>query len=141
MLYPALLLAALAIATPMSIAGVTAPDKPAPPPNIIIILSDTHRADYLGCYGFEGDISPNLDALAATSVLFKRAVAAAPWTKPSIASLFTSLLPQTHRVVDHNGKFWRRVDEHEKTSALPESAITLAEVLKARGYKTAGWCG
>lgn len=113
--------------------------SPTKRPNIIVLLSDTHRADYLGAYGFDGDISPNLDRLARSSVLFTHAITQAPWTKPAVASLFTSLHPLTHRVVDHEGKYWRKVGSEFKTSALPESAVTLAEALRAAGYRTAGW--
>jgi arylsulfatase len=108
-------------------------------PNIIVILSDAQRADYLGSYGFEGDISPNLDKLARSSALFTRAIAQAPWTKPSVATIFTSLYARTHRVVDHKGRFWNNVGDDFKTSALPDGATTLAEVLQAQGYRTVAW--
>jgi len=112
-----------------------------PRPNIIVILVDTLRADYLGAYGFEGDISPSLDALAEESVVFTHCVSQAPWTKPSVASLFTSMSPLTHRVTDHNGSFWRNVAGSMKTSSLPDQAQTLAESLQAAGYQTAAWIG
>ena len=57
------------------------------PPDIILVVADTLRADYLGCYGFQGDISPQIDALASESLVFDNGTAAAPWTKPSVASL------------------------------------------------------
>jgi len=84
-------------------------------------------------------VSPNLDALAKESVLFENAVSAAPWTKPSVASIFTSLLPQTHRVVDDRGHFWNQVKGAHKTDALPQQAVTLAEVLRGAGYRTAAF--
>ncbi len=119
----------------------SAPGESRRPVNIIVILVDTLRADYLGSYGFEGPVSPNLDALAAESVRFEHCISQAPWTKPSVASLFTSLYAETHRVTDHDDLFWRDVNENLKTSALPDEAITLAEVLRANGYATAGWVG
>ncbi|HXI03653.1 MAG TPA: sulfatase [Candidatus Saccharimonadales bacterium] len=108
-------------------------------PNVILILTDTLRPDYLGCYGFEGDVSPNLDALAGEAVRFTSVFSAAPWTKPAVASIFTSLDPRTHRVLDHEGKFWIKTGGDLKTTALPESAVTLAEVLAAAGYRTGAW--
>lgn len=63
------------------------------PPNVLLISIDTLRRDALGCYGARSDISPNLDALAARSIVFEQAVSQAPWTLPSHAALFTSLYP------------------------------------------------
>ncbi len=101
-------------------------------PDIIVILVDTLRADYLGCYGFQGEISPAMDRLALESIVYDNAVAPAPWTKPSVASLFTSLDPLTHRVR-------LVVPVHQVIDALPKEAWTLAEALEALGYETAAW--
>lgn len=119
--------------------GKDAADSIPSRPDIIVILVDTLRADYLGAYGFIGPISPHLDRLAEESIRFDRCISAAPWTKPSVASLFTSLLPETHRVLDHRGFYARDVSSGLKTGALPEQAITLAEILSKNGYRTAGW--
>ena len=107
------------------------------PPSIILIVVDTLRADYLGCYGFDGEISPRIDELAAESVVFENCSSHAPWTTPSMASMMTSLLPQAHGVAQspeapQDYHEWRR----QRTSAVPDSAITLAEVLRDRGYRT-----
>lgn len=110
-------------------------------PSILLILVDTLRADYLGTYGFQGPISPNLDRLARESIVFDRAYSQAPWTKPAIATLFTGLEVPVHRVTTHRGEYGeaggplRR--EGVETDALPEQAETLAEALKAAGYETA----
>jgi arylsulfatase A-like enzyme len=109
-------------------------ERSASPP-IILILVDTLRADYLGAYGFDGGISPNIDALASESVVFERCFSQAPWTKPSIASLFTSLQPAVHQVLTHQGRFGKR-DERPTTETLSEEVVTLAEALRAAGYAT-----
>ena len=67
-------------------------------PDVIVIVVDTLRADHLGSYGFDGPISPNLDRFAEESVVFTRCFSQAPWTKPAVASLITSLYPQVHRL-------------------------------------------
>jgi arylsulfatase A-like enzyme len=90
-------------------------------PNVIIYLIDALRADHLGCYGYQKPISPNIDAFAKDAILFENAIAQAPWTKPSIASIFTGLGPAAHGVDDG-------------VSALPAEATTLAEILRAAGY-------
>lgn len=97
-------------------------------PNILIYMVDTLRADHLGCYGYEKDISPNIDRLARENVLFSRAQANAPWTRPSIATLFTGLHPLVHGV-------------NTKMDTLPEEVTTLAETLAASGYRTGAVVG
>lgn len=110
-----------------------------PPPSIVFLLVDTLRADYVGAYGFQGEVSPNLDRLAGESILFDNAFSQAPWTKPSIASLFTSLHPEQHGVVAHRGRFGRREGEDRRANVLPRRAITLAELLRGAGYETAAF--
>ncbi len=96
-------------------------------PNIIFIIIDTLRADYLGCYGFDAeDLSPNLDALGADGAVYLNSFAQASYTKPSIASLMTSLYVSTHNTV-------------MKPDALPGDVTTLAEALRDRGYYTVGY--
>jgi choline-sulfatase len=108
-------------------------------PNVLIILVDALRADYLGCYGFKGDISPAIDTFSARSTIFKNCYAQASWTKPSVATLFTSLYPEQHGLIDE-GKRKPTAKERSalKTSVLSDSAVTLAEILKKNGYETVG---
>jgi len=94
-------------------------------PNLLLVVVDTLRADHLGCYGSTRDTSPQIDALATESVRYTRAYAAAPWTKPAVASMMTGLYPSHHGV-------------DRMLRVLPDSASTLAEVLRQRGYRTAG---
>jgi arylsulfatase A-like enzyme len=108
-------------------------------PSILFILVDTLRADYLGSYGFNGDISPNLDRLAAASIRFENCSSQAPWTKPSIASLFTSLYPGVHGVTNHDGMFWGDWTPGMEAGKLPEPALTLAEIMQKSGYRTAAF--
>jgi arylsulfatase A-like enzyme len=108
-------------------------------PSILFLLVDTLRADYLGSYGFGGDISPGLDRLAAESLRFENAFSQAPWTKPSIATLFTSLYPEVHGLTNHEGLFWGRGRPGMKTGVLPDEAVTLAELLREGGYRTAAF--
>lgn len=109
-------------------------------PPIIVIVIDTLRADYLGCYGFNGPVSPHLDRFAGESVLFEKCSAQAPWTTPSMASLLTSLYPEAHGVRlgpddPRDQQTWRLW----WTPAIPESTVTLAESLRDRGYRTAAF--
>lgn len=61
----------------------------APPRHIIVLAVDTLRPDHLGSYGYARPTSPELDALAAQSVVFERSWAPAPRTRPSFRSAFT----------------------------------------------------
>lgn len=115
----------------------TAPLGPKERPSFIVLLVDTLRADYLGAYGFEGAISPNLDRLAAESLLFENCFANAPWTKPSIATLFTSLPPAVHGVTDMGKATWS--GQGGLMQLLPEEAETMAERFQRAGYRTAAF--
>ena len=94
--------------------------KPVP---VILYLVDTLRADHLGCYGYERDTSPALDALAADGVRFESCQATSSWTKPASASVLTGLLPSQHGAV-------------HKVSALPTQHLLAAEAFQAAGYRT-----
>jgi len=114
-------------------------DTGAARPNIVLFLTDTLRADYLGSYGFQGDVSPAVDRLARESLRFRRAFTNAPWTKPSVASMFTSLYPQVHGLNNHSGNYWGGSSHERREGILPEAAATLAESLRERGYRTAAF--
>jgi arylsulfatase A-like enzyme len=99
-------------------------------PNITFLLLDTQRADRLGCYGYEREdgkqVSPVIDSLAAKGTRFDWCYSAAPWTRPSIASMFTGLYPTSHGA-------------YEPTRALPDWTVTMAEVMHEKGYLTGGF--
>ncbi len=93
-------------------------------PNVLLITIDTLRADHLGFHGYAKPTSPNLDALAAQSVVFDAAQASSSWTLPSLASALTGEPVSTHGC-------WNF------TSVLDDSFTTLTELLVAAGYDTA----
>jgi arylsulfatase A-like enzyme len=101
-----------------------------------MIVIDSLRADYLGCYGFDGAISPNIDRFASESVRYTRCLSQAPWTKPSVASLFTSTHPTTHGMTSNLDSFWIRPGEVDEIEVLSDDFVTLAEALRAAGYAT-----
>ncbi len=100
---------------------------PAPPhtPNVLLIVLDAVRAQSLSLYGYARPTTPQLERLAKAGVRFERTIAASPWTLPSHGSMFTGRFP------------------HELSATLRKpldaSYPTLAEVLSARGYLTAGF--
>ncbi|HVN83393.1 MAG TPA: sulfatase-like hydrolase/transferase [Candidatus Binatia bacterium] len=99
------------------------------PPNIFLLLIDTLRADRVSCYqpaGAQPPLTPFLAAFAEHSAVFRKAYAQSSWTKPSVASLFTSRYPSQHHVTEFGVN-------------LAAGEATVAAALKARGYSTASF--
>ena len=113
--------------------------KPPPRPNIIVILIDALRADRLGLYGHDADTSLALDRFASEGVTFERTFAQAPWTQPSVASLFSSTYPSVHKVVDYGLARRMKKQTVRKLPVFNANFTTLAEVLQHDGYETAGF--
>ncbi|HUF68525.1 MAG TPA: sulfatase [Longimicrobiales bacterium] len=109
---------------PRLVAG-SLPVAPAGSPNVIVIILDTVRAESMSLYGYERPTTPNLVAIGERGLVFDLAIAPAPWTLPSHATMFTGLPPSEH------GADWR--------TPLPDDIPTLASVLRDRGYLTAGF--
>lgn len=93
---------------------------------VLILDIDTLRADHLGCYGYDRDTSPRIDALANEAYRFEWAFSQAPKTSLSQGSIFTGFYPSNHGLIGD--------DEH-----LSESLTTLAEAFSAAGYRTAAF--
>jgi arylsulfatase A-like enzyme len=114
-----------------------------PKPDIVLITIDALRADHLGLYGYDRPTSPNLDALARESVVVRNHIAQAPYTKASIASLFTGLFPTAHKAFTTSRDFNSVMAGHLQgslpvTDVLAEELTTIAESLAAAGYQTIG---
>ena len=92
-------------------------------PDVLLLVIDTLRADHLGCYGYERPTSPVIDSIAERGTVFTRTSAQAPWTLPSMSSMFTGRYLTAHR------------DFPE------EQAPALAESFQAGGYHTIGIVG
>lgn len=92
-------------------------------PLVIVYLVDTLRADHTTPYGYARDTTPELMAFSKEAVLFEQAIAQASWTRPSVASLFTSLPPGRHGAV-------------QLRDTLDARHLTLAEMLSAKGFST-----
>jgi arylsulfatase A-like enzyme len=97
-------------------------------PNIVLITAGGVRPDHLTIYGYDPEISPNIDALAWRGVRFKEAISAASWTEPSLASLLTSLYPSELGIT-----CWATIHCQPH---LDQERTTLAEALQNAGYRT-----
>lgn len=93
---------------------------------MLVIAIDTLRADRLGCLGNTRGLTPRIDALAARGTLYEHAFAHAPWTLPSFATIFTSLLPEEHGA---GGTF-------RDLRVLDDRHETIAERFRAAGWRT-----
>ena len=94
------------------------------PSTVLLVTSDTHRADHVGFTGGDrGALTPALNALAARGTVFEDAISATSITNPSHASIFTGLPVRDTGVVGN-------------VELLSERAVTLAETFQAAGYRT-----
>ncbi len=111
--------------------------------NVILIVNDTMRRDRLGVYGGSA-ATPVFDEFAREHLYFDRAFSNAPWTKPSIATLFTSTYPSQHRLASHPELRERMRNLRDKevlgaVDVLSDGYTTLAEVMRGAGYRTAAF--
>ncbi len=113
-------------AMPAARTASTRGEAPRKPPNILLIVMDTVRADALANYGLPLDATPTIDRVARSGVTYANATAPAPWTLPSHASLFTGLYPSEHGA--HYGHLH-----------LDDDVTTMAELLSGLGYATIGF--
>ena len=96
---------------------------PASKPNVLLLVVDTLRADHLSLYGAPRPTSPEVDARAASAVVFDDCIASGPWTLPSMGALFTSLAPTAHGMLTMD-------------SGLSPYLTTLPERFRSAGYFT-----
>ena len=117
--------------TVLSGAAVTVP-APAPraltkPTHLLVVLVDTLRADKLGPYDADTRVrTPGLDAFVQDATTFARAHSQENWTKPSVATLLSGLMPWEHTATQHE-------------SVVPSAIELLPETLGEHGFETASF--
>lgn len=94
--------------------------------SLLLITIDTARADHFSLYGYHRPTSPRLETLARTGVTFELALTPIPQTGPAHASILTGRWPSS-------------LGLHDNEKPLGVEPRTLAEVLQAAGYDTAGF--
>lgn len=127
----ALVALALLVAACTNAPSASRDEHGARPPNVIVILADDLGVGELGCYGQTKIRTPNVDALARGGLRFTQYYAGAPLCAPSRCALLTGR---------HAGHGWIRDNkelEPEGQEPLRAEEVTLAELLRSRGYATA----
>jgi arylsulfatase A-like enzyme len=124
--------------------SLPAPATPRVKPDILLVTIDALRADHLSSYGYERLTSTAIDGFARDAVRFDNAIAQAPYTKASVASIMTGLYPSSHKTVTASVPFPETMTGHPVTAPivtdiLPAAVTTLAEGLHEAGYRTLGY--
>ncbi len=115
-------------------------------PNVVFILVDDLGLHDLGVTGSNFYETPNIDQLANEGMIFTQGYAASRVCSPSRASIMTGKFTARHGITDwigaKSGEKWREHERHDKllpaeyVRQLPQKDLVIAEVLKAKGYKT-----
>jgi arylsulfatase len=103
------------------------------PLNVILIVADDLGVGELGCYGQTKIKTPALDRMAAEGMRFTRAYSGAPVCAPARCTLMTG---------KHLGHAWIRDNREAKPEGqepLPEGEMTLPELFRGAGYRTAAF--
>lgn len=119
-------IAGLLVALSGGTVAAAAEEEPARPPNVLLIVADDLGSVDLGCYGSEDLHTPHLDALADRGVRFDQFYVASPVCSPSRAALLTGRTPQRAGLTTNAGD-----------RGLPTGQLTLAELFRHAGYRTA----
>lgn len=113
-------------------------------PNVVFIISDQHKLGETGAYGSDISITPNIDKLANSGILFNNCYTPAPVCAPARASLVTGMYPYANGAIYHkapvtmpNGKIKNLGSGYLRETGYREGIVTLADVFKQQGYITA----
>lgn len=114
-------------------------------PNLVLLYADDLGHGDLGVTGNPHAITPNLDRMAAESVVFAHGYSPAPQCSPSRAAILTGQSPARLRITDflrdpNNRSFWPRYKDWDlpvQKTAIDPAAPTLPKLLKGLGYRTA----
>lgn len=97
-------------------------------PNIVFIFADDLGYGDIGTFGATDIATPNIDRIAAEGIKFTSFLSASPVCSPSRAGLLTGRMPQRMGI---NAVFFP-----ESLTGMDPEEITIAEILKAKGYRT-----
>ncbi len=111
--------------------AVQAPETTEPrPPNVLLVIIDSLRADRATAQREDGPLAPTLARLAAEGAQFERAYSQSGWTMPGVTSILTGRYPPTMSIDDRGEMTW-----------ISEQTRTLPGILHLYGYQTAVFWG
>ena len=102
--------------------------------NVILLVNCTLRADRLESYGYEIPSSPNLKKWSEQGITFDAHISQAPWTRPSLGSIFTGHYPRNLGLDNPQ-------DSASFELTLRDEFLTIAEIFQQEGYYTIGAIG
>ena len=95
-------------------------------PNVLLFITDQHRADHLGCYGNTIVKTPNINTLAGRGTLYERFYVANPVCMPNRAALMTSRLPSTNGVYSNGTPL--SINSRTFVDRLAEEGLSLIHI-------------
>lgn len=110
-------------------------------PHILIASFDSVRRDWIGCYGNSEGITPNIDKVAGTGVLFTGAVANSSWTLPQHMTFFTGEYPLSHGMISLLGNRPLSPEKKLLSEYLHEAGYITFAVTNANRYGGGGLFG
>jgi len=130
----------VAITVAIMLSSIAMEASASTPPNVLLIYVDDMGYNDLGCYGARdpGIKTPNMDRLAADGIRLSNYLSACSVCSPSRAAVLTGRYPQRNGMPVCSNDRTDRPDWHEHVG-LPQSEITIAELLKPLGYATAAY--
>lgn len=105
-------------------------------PNIVLIVIDAFRADRVQATNNGSPVMPTLSRFAEDSWNFVDAMSPEAWTKPAMASIYTSLFADAHGIQSGAKYLLEPKEAPETTDALPAAIPNIATILKTAGYDT-----
>ena len=110
-------------------------------PNVVFIMSDQHQKMAVGCFGcnvrtITGEsVTPNIDSLAASGIVYTNAYTPAPLSAPARASLITGCYPSRHTALRH--KYNGKGSGEQRFPGILPNLPCFAELFRNAGYSTA----
>lgn len=109
--------------------------------NVLFVSFDALQAAHVSHLGYFRETTPAIDKFAKEGFSFKNAISQASWTVPASMSWFTSLYPSEHKCINKYSVYTEEEKILTDLKELSPGVTTLAEVLKKKGYITAGFNG
>lgn len=109
--------------------------------NVVLVSFDAMQANHVHSLGYPKAITPTIDAMAQDGFNFTQAISVASWTVPASMAWFTGVYPSEHRLLNKFVVYEPPVEKIANMRELAPSIVTLAEILKDKGYATGGFTG